>query len=121
MQKRIQRDSPEQRLLRPGARDKPVVLNETESDQRVFVFSLKEEQKIQVQGRLRGGILFSVEKRRACSLCCRAQRRAGTLSCHSWSDQAPRLWGSEKRGGARDDDAAPFSLRTGTGGSLLFL
>lgn len=121
MQKRIQRDSPEQRLLRPGARDKQVVLNETESDQRVFVFSLKEEQKIQVQGRLRGGILFSVEKRRACSLCCGAQKRAGTLSSHSWSDQAPRLWGSEKRGGTRDDGAAPFSLRTGDRGLPPFL
>jgi len=114
MQNRIQRDSPEQRLPRPGERDKPAVLNETESDLRVFVFSLKEEQKIQVQGRLRGGILFSV-KRRACSFCCGAQRRAGTLSSHSWSDQAPRLWGSEKRGGSRDDSAA-FSLRTGDRG-----
>ena len=46
MQNRTQRESPEQRLPRPGARDKPAVLNETESDQKVFVFSLKEEQKI---------------------------------------------------------------------------
>lgn len=60
--------------------------------------------------------MFSVEKRRACSLCCGSQRRAGTLSSHSWSDQAPRLWGSEKRQGARDDSAAPFSLRTGDRG-----
>ena len=29
---------------------------------------------------------------------------------------APRLWGSEKRGGSRDDRAAPFSLRTGDRG-----
>ena len=116
MQNRTQRESPEQRLPRPGARDKPAVLNETESDQKVFVFSLKEEQKIQVQGRLRGGILFSMEKRRACSFCCGAQRRGGTLSSHSWSDQAPRLCESEKRGDSRDDRAAPFSLRTGDRG-----
>lgn len=66
MQNRIQRDSPEQRLLGPGARDKPAVLSETESDQRVFVFSLNEEQKIQVQGRLREG-------------CCLVWRRRGPV------------------------------------------
>ena len=37
----------------------------TESDQKVFVFSLKESQTIQVQERLKEAILFSVEKRGA--------------------------------------------------------
>lgn len=54
----------------------------TESDQEVFVFTLKDAQKIQMQGISRGTqSRLSVENRGARSLCCGAQQpRAPALS-----------------------------------------
>lgn len=78
----------------------------TESDQRTFVFSLKDTQKIQVQGRLRDMTCLVWG-----SPCCGAQGRAGTPSLCPQSDQALRLWRSEEGSGATDDGSVSFLCR----------
>lgn len=70
----------------------------SESDQEVFIFSLKDAQKIQVQERLRDKIMVRLEKGGGLSLCYKDQERAGTLSLIPWSDQVPRVWWSEEDG-----------------------
>lgn len=80
----------------------------TESDQKgLFIFSLKDAQKIQVQGRLRDTIVFSVEKRGPVP-CLWGPGESRNLESLPSVNQAPRLWRSDEGWGAISDGSVPF-------------